>query len=54
MIEYQLVPVGVTIPVADVEPPGFTVPRLVADPQVLPLDWQIPLHSVVVDEHVQV
>jgi hypothetical protein len=54
VIAYQLVPVGVTIPLADVDPPGLIVPRLVADPQVLPLDWQIPLHSVVVDEHVHV
>ncbi len=54
MIAYQFVPVGVTIPDADVAPPGLTVPRLVDDPHVLPLDSHTPLHSVVVDEHVQV
>ena len=50
-IVYQLVPVGVTVPVVEVEPPGLIVPRLVATPQLLPFDTQVPLHSVVVAEH---
>ncbi len=54
MIAYQFVPVGVTIPLADAVPPALTDPRLVADPHVLPLDWQIPLHSVVLEEQVHV
>ena len=43
---YQLVPVGVTIPLAEVDPPALTGPRLVGDPQLLPFDTHDPLHSV--------
>ena len=54
MIAYQFCPVGVTIPLVAEEVPGLNDPRLVADPQVFPLDWQTPLHSVVVEGHTQV
>ena len=51
---YQLVPVGVTVPLTDVDPPAAIDPRLVAVPHALPFEMHVPLHSVDVGEHVQV
>jgi hypothetical protein len=40
--EYHSCPIDVTVPVVDVEPPALIDPRLVAPPQVLPFERQLP------------